>query len=354
MGLFDNFKKKKKEEESTYSNLTLDEIKQKRIEESRKLDDYTENKANEYSKSQNETLNSTTMDLRSWLNENPQAFSVDDNSLEELLGKNNQQTIAESISSPVSSTTRNEHEALKHPSNKKEIIILYRQKDGNMFPDSVAFIDDNGVIIAGPKDYEGKKIEGLREIKSLDEKTFIVWVGHDAYYKVTPEKILKEFNQDSELYKKIYETSKKGAIKCRTNEEVLYNAILSGLMARIGKYKIVFGNRSGRGNATGHFEEFNKDEENIKISLISSFAEQLMKFESIPQFYKDIEPELRKIIQLIESNTLTQQQTTSPKINAEFKHTNNGHNEDDDYFLSYAIYNATPPEDNEENYHHRR
>ncbi len=120
MGLFDNFKKKKKEEESTYSNLTLDEIKQKRIEESRKLDDYTENKANEYSKSHNETLNSTRMDLRSWLNENPQAFSVDDNSLEELLGKNNQQTIAESISSPVSSTTRNEQEALKNPSNKKK------------------------------------------------------------------------------------------------------------------------------------------------------------------------------------------------------------------------------------------
>lgn len=334
MGLFDNFKKKKKEEESTYSSQEQDPLK--------KYEQIMQELENENKKKEQDFQQyiEQTEDMLYRMKQIQSSSSATDNLVREELN-----SLEEEIK---------QEQALKSLSNKKEIIILYRQKDGNMFPDSVAFIDDNGVIIAGPKDYEGKKIEGLREIKSLDEKTFIVWVGHDAYYNVTPEKILKEFNQDSELYKKIYETSKKGATKCRANEEILYNIILSGLMERIGKYKIVFGNRSARGNAIGHFEEFNKDEENIKTSLISSFAEQLMKFESIPQFYKDIEPELRKIIQLIESNTLTQQQTTLPKINAEFKHTNNEYSQDDDYFLSHTIFDATPPEEYEENYHHHR
>lgn len=127
MGLFDNFRKKKKEEERTYSNLTLDEIKQKQIEEVREQDVYIAKKENEYSKSHNETLNSTTMDLRSWLNENPQAFSVDDNSEDKLKETKQEESVSsdpfanfidtDDFDSQINKTSPKTNAEFKHTNN---------------------------------------------------------------------------------------------------------------------------------------------------------------------------------------------------------------------------------------------
>lgn len=359
MGLFDNFKKKKKEKENTYSNQppeqekTIEQIMQEMRNEQIKSEQDLQKAIEQdedmlYRMKQIRSSSSAADNLvRKELNFLEEEIKKEQDKMTKELStekeKDNKQTIAEPISSTVNSITKNEKAKLKSPSNIKEIIILYKQDFKKMIPESVAFIDDNGVIIAGPKDYEGKKIDEMGEIASLDAKEFPVRFKKDYYYRVTGEKILKEFDQNPEPYKKFCEKSKK------TLKESEYKYSLKEIegMTYSKLYYLII---------RVILERINKDKGNIKTNLISSYVEQLMKFKTVPVLYESIEPELRKRIQLMESDKLTQQQTTSTKINAEFKHTNNGYSRDDEWDLANAIISTDvrPPEDYEENYHHHR